>query len=317
MSSPQASTAITRPDLNATLMEYDLDASRQGFIGMQLCPVVDVALQGATFKVIKVEQLLQEQDTRRAPDGSYGQSDYDFTEDTYITKEHGWKESIDDNWKAQFRNYFDAEAVAAQRTRDVVLRNQERRVIAAVLGATATAAAAAVWSNKSSATPVADVMIGLKAVRANCGMLPNTVAMDYDAYLSCIETDEVVDRLKYSGLDDPKNVGVKALAALFKVERVIVANAQRNSANQAQTRSLSPIFTKTKVLIAHCATDNDLQKPALGRTFHWSEDGSSVGGTMETYRDEDKRSDMVRCRMQTHEKKITDACGYVLTGVLA
>ncbi len=322
MSSPSQPVAVTRPDLAATLMEYDLEASRSGFIGMQILPVFDAAKSSGTFKRIKLEQLLQERDTRRQPGGGYGQSEYEFEEDSFLTKEHGWKEPVDDNWEETYRDYFDAEAVATQRVRDVVLRNQERRSIALLTDDTVftgdfATPAGVVWSNKSSATPIANVHTALLAVRDACGMRPNYVAMDFEAYLACLETEEVIERLKYSGYDDPKKVNETALAALFKVEKVFVADAQRNAANPAKPRSLASLWPKTRVNVGYRATDNDLQKPCIGRIFHWDKDGSSIGGTIETYRDEDIRSDVVRCRQQTHEKRIYKECGHLITGVLA
>ena len=60
-----------------------------------------------------------------------------------------------------FRDYFDSELIAAMRARNVVLTNQEKRVV--VLAAAATVFSAGVangaWSVPGTATPVTDVTV--------------------------------------------------------------------------------------------------------------------------------------------------------------
>ena len=66
---------------------------------------------------------------------------------------------------------------------------------------------------------------------------------------------------------------------------------------------------------AKAATSGDFREACLGRTFHWSEDGSSENGTVETYRDETVRSNIVRVRMDVDEQVILPTAGYLLTGI--
>jgi hypothetical protein len=51
-------------------------------------------------------------------------------------------------------------------------------------------------------------------------------------------------------------------------------------------------------------------------TRNWADDGSNIAGTVETYRDEKVRGDVVRVRHQIGEKTLYPEAGYVLTGVL-
>jgi len=319
MSSPNPSTAIQRPDLAATMEQIDLDASREGFVGLQLFPVVEVGEQSANIGRIKLEQLLSDASTSRNSKGGYNRGEYEFDEFFYATSDHGWEEPVDDRLRRIYRRYFDAESVAARRARDRVLRNFERRIVEKVTGTgiTGVAAGGGVWSAKATATPVADVLAAQIALRDQCGLLANTVAMDWEAFMRARETAEVIDRLKYAGFDDPKNVSANALAQLFNVDRVVISGGQRNTANQAKARSLSSLWPKGIVLVAHTATDNDVQKPALGRTFHWSEDGSEMGAVIESYREEGVRGDVIRARMESDERLIYAECGRRITGVLA
>lgn len=315
--SPSPSQAVGRPDLGATLVEFDVQANRAGYVGLQLFPVVEVKEQSANVGRIPIEQLLQTQDTSRASGSGYRRGNFTFDDFSYATKEHGWEESVDERNKRIYRRYFDAEKVAAQRARNFVLQNHEIRTVAAATntGTFVNAAAGVLWSTIATADPVADVLARVKAVRLASGVMPNTVVMDYEAYIAATEAASVKDRLKYAGYDDPKNIGTDALAKLFKVKRVIVAGGLKNNAAEGGL-TLAAAWTKTIVGVGHVAETNDVAEPCLGRTFHWSADGSEIGAVIESYYEERVRADIIRARMETDEKVMYPECWQLITTVL-
>jgi hypothetical protein len=52
--SPSPSQAVGRPDLGATLVEFDVMANQAGFVGLQLMPVVEVAEPSANIGRIPI-----------------------------------------------------------------------------------------------------------------------------------------------------------------------------------------------------------------------------------------------------------------------
>ena len=68
-------------------------------------------------------------------------------------------------------------------------------------------------------------------------------------------------------------------------------------------------------MVCRIATDSDIKSPCIGRTLHWAEDGSEIGGTVETYRDESVRGDVVRVRHQTDEKMLYTQAGHLLSNI--
>jgi hypothetical protein len=278
--------------------------------------VKEVPLQAANVGRIKLESLLSDGDTSRAPDGTYNEDRYDFDEFFYATQDRGWKVPVDDRLRLMYRRFFDAEVVASQRARDKVLRDLEKRICSKLTntGTYTSVAATAALSSKSSASIVADVHARLKAVRAACGIIPNTVAMDWDAFVSASETDEVIDRIKFAGIDDPKNVTMNAMASLFKVDQVVVFGGQRNSANPKQARNLTSLWDKTIIGVGVVARGEDIIAPCVGRTFHWSEDGSDIGATIEQYYDDDARGWKYRARMDVDERVYYPETWQLITG---
>jgi hypothetical protein len=68
-------------------------------------------------------------------------------------------------------------------------------------------------------------------------------------------------------------------------------------------------------MLAYVARTDDIQEPCLARTFHWGGDGSTVGGSMESYRDEPVRADIIRCRHDVQEYIINPLAGFLFSNV--
>lgn len=319
MPGPSSPSTFSRPDLGMAFEEFDLLASQQGFIGTKILPVMNVALQTAVFSKIKVKSLLTERDTLRAPGGGYSRQTWEFDQDSFATKEYGAEEVLDDRERAIYAYTIDFERIASMRAMDAVLRDYEKRVAAAVFNAVTFTPSAVTteWSNPAS-TPVQDVLTRITTFKGQMGMLPNALVFN-DKVLRNLQTnEEILDRLKYSGIDDPKNVTLQMLAALFNLQYIIVPNAMRNSANPGQAAAVfSDIWDDEYALLCRIATSQDLKEPCLGRTFHFTGDGSSLGGTVETYRHEPNRSDIMRVRHDVQEKLLYTAAGLLMSNITA
>ena len=318
---PHPSTALSRPDLGGSLMEFDNEANRAGFIGLRVFPVFESARQNAEFGKFKIESLLQERDTTRAAGAGYARQQNQFTTDNFATREHGAEEPVDDRESKIYATYFDAEMVAARRARDVVLRNLEKRVKAKVqdtatwTGAALTTAVGTPWTMIATSTPITDVRGAVIKVYQNSGMLANRVVLSWEIYQKLLDNTQILDRIKSWGGDDPLQVNKQTLARAFDVEEVVVGGGVFNSANEGQAASLSGIWANSSVMVCRVATGNDLKEPCIGRTIHWGEDGSSIGAAMESYRDESIRGDVVRARMDTDEKRLFTQAGHLLTNI--
>jgi hypothetical protein len=323
MATPSASLATLRPELGASLMVFDLAMSQKGFIAQRVLPVLDVDKQAGPFGKIKIESLLQARNTTRTSRGGYNRQDWEFTTDAYATIEYGAEEKVDDRDKNLYGSYFVAEQLAASRARDAVLRNYEQRVASAVFNTTTwtgsglTGAVGTAWSTTATSVPIADVATAKKKVYDGLGVVPNTIIFNYHVFLNLQQNADLISRIKFSGLQDPNtdSITVNAMAQAFGVKNVLVAGAQYNSANEGQAATLSPLWSDSYAMIAYIAETNDIQEPCVGRTLHWGGDGSTVGGTMESYRDETVRSDIVRSRHEVQEKILLSNAGYLLSNI--
>lgn len=317
MTQPASSFETLRPDLRDSLMEFDLQADQLGFVGLKIAPVLEVNKPLGYYGVIPLKEMLQDRDTRRASDGSYNRISGEGDNASFLTEEHGIEEPVDRREANAYGDYWDAEQLAAERTRDAVIRNHNKRVIALAEAVSTTTAAGTAWTDLSSSDPPANVLTARKAVRDRCGMLANCMVIDWDRFESLRQTTAIKDLIKYSGRDDPKarNITVDAVAAAMNLEEIIISGSMKNTANQAVAASLSSMWDKTKALIFRRYTGRDLKKPQFARTFHWGGDGSMIGGVFEEYYDPKVRADVVRNRMDTKEQVIYADCAQLITGI--
>jgi len=329
MPSPQtAALATLRPDLAGSFMEFMDEADAEGLIAYRVLPIFEVATQAGKFGRIPLEQLLMKRDVKRASGSGYSRSKWTFKDDSYSTDEYGAEEPTDDRERRMYANYFDAEQIASFRARRVMLEAAEQRVADAVFdtnvwtGSALATTVSTTWvlANKATATPVDDVENACVKAWEGSGLWPNAIVMERRRFRALRHMDQIVDRGRAtgyfgSGTVRPGDVTTAALAAIFDLDEVIVGGMAKNSANEGAAATIASVWNNTKAMVCKVSSSNDIRIPCIGRTFHWGEDGSLVGGTVESYRDETVRSDIVRVRHDVDEKIFYKQAGHLLNGV--
>jgi len=159
-------------------------------------------------------------------------------------------------------------------------------------------------------------------------MRPNALIVTDFALRHLKRTAQVEDLLKYSGHDDPKNLGVlQGLQELFDLERIIVADGFKNTADEGQTGSFSRMWDVTMAMVAHINDSGDIEdpEPTVGRTIMWNEENASIPGSddqeiaviMEEYREESRRGGVIRARNDRQVKILHAEAGHLLQVVTA
>jgi hypothetical protein len=322
MASPTPSTAVAnlRPDISGMLTEYDLEANQMRMVGLRVFPVMEVGLQAGPFGKITIESLLRSVVTTRSGSAAYHTTEFEFTTDSYATAEHGLVVPVDNRNAKIYANYFTAEVVAARLARHGVLVNQEKRIAAKVFdsGTFNTTAASVKWDVAATAAPITDVEKAVQRLYAK-GVLANALVINWTVFRNLRNAAQIIDRIASAGAGTPTkptDITVVQLAQTFDLQYVIVAGSQYNSAAQGQTAVISPVWSNEYAMVCRVANSGDsIETPCIGRTFHWGEDGSQIGGTYETYYDEDVRGDKMRCRMDTDEKMLYADAGELLSGI--
>lgn len=322
MPRPTSATTLQRPDLSTLAYEYMLDADRRGFIGLSILPIFEVPQQSADYPKIPTEALLKLQETKRAPRAAYPRSDYEFETGTYACVEYGWEEPIDDVEASLYRRFFDAEVVANMRAVDILLRGQEKRIADLVMSTsniTNTSNVSTEWSTAASCTPHADVETAKEAMRAATGLLPNAIAMTYKVFTNVLKSKELKDAFRYTNPIEIGGLEMKRrlLAQYFGVDQVLVGGAIYDSTAKGQSTTIADIWDDEYILLAKLSGGGaDLREPCLGRSFLWTADSPS-NLVVESYREEQTRSNIIRVRHNVDEAFIFAGAGYLLGNITA
>lgn len=324
MPSPSQSLATLRPDLAGSVMEFDLAMDRMGFIANRVAPVIEVAKASGSFGRIPIEQLLQQRSTERAPGGAYSRGNWKFEPMSYACQEHGAEEPVDDREAEMYAEYFDAEAISAARALDAVVRNYEARIAAEIFnpttyaGASLTTAVTHEWDDATNAVPITDIEAAVRTMWENTGAWANALIINRHVFRNLRNCDQVIERIQSNGAGSSTKateVTTQQLAEVFDLPYILVAGSAKNTADKGQSASIAPLWSDEYAMVCRIAETNDIKEPCIMRTLHYGADGSTIGGAMETYRDETVRSNIVRCRMDTDEKVIYTQMGHLLSNI--
>ena len=323
MPSPTTTLSTQRPDL-ATFLEYDLESEKAGYVATEVFPVIDVMSQAGSFGKIPLKQLLEERSTTRNVGSGYSRGKWEFEPVTYNCLEHGTEEPVDDREAKMYREYFDAEQVSTMRAFSAVLRNAEQRVASAVFnpttwtGAALTTTVTHEWDDLVNAVPLTVVEAAVQKVYDGSGLWANALIVNKKVFRNLRNCEQVIERINSAGAGNaskPSDITTQMLAQCFDLDFVIVAGNSKNSAAEGATATPAQIWSGEYAMVCKIATGADMREPCIGRTFHWSEDGSSIGGTVETYRDEIIRGNVVRVRHDVGEVVLYAAAGHLLSNI--
>jgi len=323
MPTPSSSTATLRPDL-AEFQEFDLESEKQGYIALKVLPVVEAGLQADNPGKVPLESLLFTGDTSRTSHSNYNRGSYKFERFQYATKENGWEEPIDERDEKRYRYLLQVDRIANARAAGVVARNQEIRVAALVYntttwtGASLTTAITHEWDDAVNCVPITDVEAAVKKVYEGSGLWANALVINRQVFRNLRNSDQIIERINSQGAGSPSkasDVTEQMLAQVFDLDYIIVAGASKNAANEAAAPTPSQIWSGEYAMVCRVSTSADMRDPCVGRTFHWSEDGSSIGGTVEEYYEEQSRSRIIRVRHETDEVIMYPQAGHLISNI--
>jgi hypothetical protein len=148
-------------------------------------------------------------------------------------------------------------------------------------------------------------------------MLPDTLTIAYTTFSDLRLCDQIVDRLKYTNPGiDLNQMNAQQLAAVFNVPRVLVGGSVYDSSGKGIAASITDMWDKEYATLTKTGFGQDVSEPCVGRTFLWTED-SPQNPVVESYREENRRSDIFRVRHHVSEEKIAsrDTDGSIVSDV--
>lgn len=312
-----SSGATLRADINAKVEEAS--SADTFFIGAKAMPPLPVEAKSGTYPKIQIAggELLTSGATERSRGGSYGEATRNWTSDTYECVDRGLEEPVDDVDQKDLARFFNLEVAAAKWTLRNVMLAHEIRVAAALLntstfGSATNSAVAYTEANLATLSFVADVLAAIERVRNN-GINPDTIIMSSPVY-NRIRRGTLVQNFVAGSIARGAEVTQSTLAQAFAdegIRQVLVGRARYNSAKKGQAYSAANVWGNTYIWVGLCNPNARVpQDGGAGFTFYWNAEGGLF--VTETYRDEKRRSNMVRVRQNTVEKVVDATAGTLI-----
>lgn len=312
------SQATPRSDIYALVMQANSDFNKM-FIGDMIFPVKgEDVKRGIYMKANLANAQLLNGDARvRAAGANYQRIDRKYDTDTFDAVEYGLEAVIDDSYEAEVQRFMNLEATEAMLLERNLRISYEQRIRALSYNAstfTATAATVAYTAaNIATIDVVNDVDLAKGRMLLN-GQVPNAVWMSYNVYQR-IRRSTLLQNQIYGVVPRSANQrmlpGEQDVAQALGVDHLFVGKAPVNGANEGAAYSGSYIWTNTYLAVGN-VQGGEYQAGGVGRTIQWTRDTTGLF-TPETYRDDSRRSNILRVRQHVAEKVIDATASELIT----
>lgn len=299
------------------------------FVADQVFPVVPVMKQSDRYFQYTKDWWFRAQATKRAPGSeSAGGGFHIDNTPNYFADVWAWHTDVDDQTRANADTPIDLDRDATLFVTQVLLLRREIQWAAQYmkLGTWQGFIKAGVpadyqpnvdgtgYWDVSASNPMADVDFLKQKIKSQTGFLPNCLVVSDNVFFALRNNASVLDRIKYTqrGI-----VSEELLAALFGVEKFLVASAVLNSAQEGQTGSFGFLVSNLALLVYANPAPSILQ-PSGGYIFSWQGlfGAGAQGNRIKTFRMEHLESDRVEGEMAFDMKLVGADLGALLKLVL-
>jgi hypothetical protein len=316
--------AIRRPELTDVAEEFSLQQTQTDFIGQQLMPIFVVQETSGQYPFLPMENFLKIRETKRAPRTGSSRGEFEFTMKPFTTEEHQAEEAVDDTEVVLYKNYFEVERLATERSMDAILRRYEKQVADTVMdeaNAGKVKTLTKPWSDSTS-DPRTDFRAILKEMRYDRLIAPNIMVIHDDVLDVLLEHPKLVDYLKFTQphLVEGRAAQLSMLATYFGVPTILSPKSIYDPTSEGKKTVITDIWSSNYVSLLRVDNSPNLQRPQFGRTFMWAK-RSGTGGTgniiVESYREEAIQSTVIRCRRWVKPNVIAKQANYLIKNLVA
>jgi len=313
-----SSGTIIRADLQAVVEEV---YTKNDFsIGVDVAPPIMVTAKAGIYpKVTMANAELQTPGaTVRSRAGTYNRVIRSYTTDTYETVDRGLEDAIDDIDAKDLARFFDYEVSVARWTLRNILLDHEYRVASLIQNtsnfSSSNSTVAYTEANLATIDFPADILNAIDALNGY-GVVPNTIVLSQQV-LSRISRSAKLQAFIRGALPNDATLKINSvnLAQAFAdygIERVLIGRNKYNSAKKGQNPSLTNIWSNSYIWVGYVNPNATLiEDVGACATLVWNAEGGFV--VTETYRDEQRRCNVIRVRQNTCEKVINTYAGRLI-----
>jgi hypothetical protein len=311
---PQPTTTDVHVDAPLTNLSVGFKNDMSSFVADQVFPNVPVAKQTDKYFTYTQADFFRTDARIRAPGTESAGSGYNLSTSTYSCDVLALHKDIDDATRANADAPLDM-------NRDAVEFLTQHMLLKREIDWAATYFTTGVWGTDAngdwtdSESAISDIHTKQDTVEGNTGYRPNTLVLGPQAFMTLKNNSDVLDRIKYT---QTGVVTEQLLASMLGLDKVVVARAVKNTANEGATASYSRVYETDSALLVYSAPSPSLMHPSGGYTFSWSGySGAQQGQRVSRFRMDHLRSDRIEMEMTYDQKVISSALGVFIQTVSA
>jgi len=291
------------------------------YIAGNIAPVIPVKFQSDYYYIFSKADEFRDTAEYRAPGTSSNRDGFGLSNDSYKCREIAQSTQLEDETRANADSVL---RIESNKTRFVTNKIELKyEVLTETLFMTTSnwansATPSVLWDVYATSDPITDIETAIDAVESGNGYSANTMILAKNVWKKLKHHPKLLARLSN---DTKRILTIQDLRDIFDIPNIYIGQATKNTANQGQTASYSPIWSKD-VWIGYITPTPGLEEATAVYTFSWDYTGSSSGepigvrGTRR-WRDENIHSDIIEAYQSFDQKIVGSDLGYVLEGVIS
>lgn len=317
--------AILRADLRGVVEEAFLESTL--YIGAKAMPPLPVPNKDGQYPLIKKTSgnLLRNEAKVRGAGANYARIQRQWESDTYSCQEYGIEAVVDDSTRENVSRFFDLESrETAWAYRQVQLAHElrvkstlfSRATFTATTSATAYTAANVIGNGVNGFDVGLDIDICKQAIQGRGENVAGlTAIMSLNTFNLIRASNKLQNRVRGTiSTDSQLTLDPQSLADALQIKQILIGSAVQDTSNQgAATSTITNIWTDDLIWLGTVtapAGPSDYFAGGVGYTLFWAQDSDIF--QVESYRQEQIRSEVIRARQFTAEKVVLATAGQLL-----
>ena len=247
------------------------------FIADKVFPVVPVEHMSDLYQTYDKDDWFRDEAKPRIGAVESVGSGFNIDNDTYKATPYALHKDIDDYTRNNADAGIDIERNATEFVTQRLLLNREKRWadrffrkeawtngVSGAAGAPGDGEVVKI-SDYGNSDPFAIIEVGRETMLGTTGFEPNVLVLGNGVYSKLLHHPEIRDRIKYTSRD---STTPDMLAAMFNVDRVLIAKAIENRGKEGEDADYKFVFGNS-ALLAYTTDMPSLMTPSAGYTFSW------------------------------------------------
>lgn len=309
---------------NFAVMAFDAGADGSGFIGQGLMPKIPVGKQSDFYWTLDEQPFLRDAGlaTYRAPRTQAKRIEFNVGTATYfapnfaLAHDFGLEEKA--NLDMALRGQQNVTLVVGNLRRGEEIRIANLLTSISNVGSGVALTGGDKWSDYANSDPLGCITTAQAFIQATTGVVPNTLAMDWNTSKVLRRHPQMLDMFKYT---DGGSVTMDQLKNAFDVSEILVSRSIKDNSREGQAASKVSLWGNFACLAYVNPAAPDFENPSTGGVrFRWDQNDIYPGefGVLRTVYDGagSTHSETIEVGYFQAEQIVARNMFYTLTGTL-